>query len=66
MPVKNGIQAVQEIKAMFRQRNSEEMGVILLIEPEFVILTAFRTPNFEKHLKQQGISECFEKPIDRD
>jgi AmiR/NasT family two-component response regulator len=28
------------------------------------MLTAYKTLHFEKHVKEQGISQCFEKPID--
>jgi hypothetical protein len=51
MPVKNGLQAVQEIKLLYKTR-SAELSPIELVEPSYVILTAYKTITFEKHLKQ--------------
>ena len=42
----------------------KEIGAINLREPLFVMLTAYKTLHFEKHVKQLGIGECYEKPID--
>jgi CheY-like chemotaxis protein len=63
MPLKNGVQVVQEIKTFYKQIQME-IGSINLREPLFVMLTAYKTLHFEKHVKEQGISQCFEKPID--
>jgi CheY-like chemotaxis protein len=63
MPIKNGVQVVQEIKTFYKNFQ-KEIGAINLREPLFVMLTAYKTPHFEKHVKEQGISECYEKPID--
>ena len=35
-----------------------------IVEPKYVILTAFRTPVFQIHLVKSGVSECYEKPIE--
>ena len=40
--------------------------MITFEEPEYVFLTAFRTPQFIAYLKSLGIYKCFEKPIDID
>jgi CheY-like chemotaxis protein len=63
MPIKNGVQVVQEIKSFYREKQ-KEVGAINLREPLFVMLTAYKTLHFEKHVKEQGFSECYEKPID--
>jgi len=65
MPIKNGLEAVQEIKSFYK-RKQIEIGAINLREPLFVMLTAYKTLHFEKHAKEQGFSECYEKPIDRE
>ena len=49
MPIKNGLQAVQEIKTFYSQKQ-KEIGAILLKEPLFVMLTSFKTLHFEKHV----------------
>ena len=38
----------------------------MLRPPKVIILTAFKTPGFEAHVRQFGISECYEKPIELD
>jgi len=65
MPIKNGVQVLQEIK-MFYKNQQREIGTTNLREPLFVILSAYKTLHFEKYVKEQGISECYEKPIDPD
>jgi YesN/AraC family two-component response regulator len=65
MPIKNGIQVVQELKE-FYQKVQKETSMVNLQEPLFVMLTAYKTLSFEKHVKQLGVDECYEKPIDRD
>jgi len=54
---------VQEIRA-FYDRIRWEHGVADLQNPLFVMLTAYKTLHFEKHVKEQGIFECYEKPIE--
>ena len=63
MPIKNGIQVVEEVKNYYKLMQ-KEIGAINLREPLFVMLTAYKTLHFEKHVKQLGIGECYEKPID--
>jgi hypothetical protein len=50
MPIKNAIQAIQELRKFFRFiiENEEEFEIL---EPSYVILTAFATPQFKAHLK---------------
>jgi hypothetical protein len=38
----------------------------MLKPPKVIILTAFKTPGFEAHVKKFGITECYEKPIELD
>ena len=35
-----------------------------LLLPRVILLTAFKTPSFEKYLKQFDIHDCYEKPIE--
>lgn len=65
MPIKNGVQVVLELKE-FYHKVQEETSMVNLQEPLFVMITAYKTLPFEKHVKQLGIHECYEKPIDRD
>ena len=63
MPIKNGIQVVQEIRSMYA-KTRKNFANLILKDPEIVFLTAFRTPNFLSYLKQFSVSECYEKPIE--
>lgn len=65
MPVKNGAQAVQELKVFYEEVNRTQ-GLIKIREPHYIILTAFKTPTFEKHLRSLGVQQCYEKPIEKD
>ena len=42
----------------------KKQTAIELLEPLYVMLTAFKTPHFEKYLKEIGVKYCYEKPID--
>lgn len=64
MPIKTGVQAVQEIKAYYESLRKTNPIASNLKDPDFVILTAFKTPHFETYLRSLGISDCFEKPIE--
>ena len=66
MPRKNGIQAAQEIKDIYEDMNKNHPELCMLKPPKVIILTAFKTPCFEAHIKQFGITECYEKPIELD
>jgi hypothetical protein len=35
-------------------------------EPKYVFLTAFKTSQFEKHLREMGLKHVFEKPLSLD
>lgn len=37
--------------------------MILLIEPKFVIVTAFLSPSFKEHIRALRIIEAYEKPL---
>jgi DNA-binding NarL/FixJ family response regulator len=62
MPLKNGIQVIEEIRSYIVLRQTK-FPEILIQEPTFVILTAFRTPAFSSHLQSLGVTECYEKPL---
>ena len=65
MPIRNGVQVVQEIKSFYEQIQLE-IGAIKIREPLFVMLTAYKTLHFEKHVMEQGFNACYEKPIDQE
>ena len=64
MPKKNGIQVVEEVKAMYKnaQESLRERGVEL-VEPLYVFLTAFSSIALRKHLVNLGVTHIYEKPI---
>lgn len=65
MPLKNGIQVVQELREFFKNTIDEverTIPGIILLEPEIVFLTAHASPIFKSHLKDLGITHCYEKP----
>ena len=65
MPIRNGVQVVQEIKS-FYEKIQLEIGAVKIREPLFVMLTAYKTLHFEKHVMEQGFNACYEKPIDQE
>ncbi len=62
MPLKNGIQVVQEIRKYYSQKQIETPN-FSLESPVFVFLTAFKTQGFTNHLQTLNITHCYEKPI---
>ncbi len=50
MPIKNGVQVVLELKE-FYHKVQEDTSMVNLQEPLFVMLTAYKTLPFEKHVK---------------
>ena len=64
MPIKTGVQAVQEIRAFFANLRDNNQNAVDLKDPEYIVLTAFKTPHFDAYLKSQGISQCYDKPIE--
>ena len=64
MPKMNGIQAIEKIKSKVQALNSErEEGDFEVIEPVFVIQTAYYGPAFKKHSKNLEIQGVYEKPM---
>ena len=66
MPLKNGLQTTQEIKNIYEEMNNQHPESLLLKLPKVIILTAFKTLGFESYVKQFGITECYEKPMELD
>jgi len=66
MPLKNGLQATQEINNIYEEMNKNNPECFSLKPPKVIILTAFKTLSFESYVKQFGITECYEKPIELD
>jgi len=62
MPIKNGMQVVQEVRSYIETVKSKRPGLVIK-EPMWVFLTAFKTPTFEKHLGSIGVTKCYEKPL---
>ena len=63
MPVKNGLQAVQELQAYYEELNLS-LARVKVKKPLFVMLTAFKTPSFLKYIQSKGIEDCYEKPLE--
>jgi len=57
MPMKTGLQVIEHLRK-FCEKNTSK-----IIEPKFVIVTAFVTPVFKQHLASKNIDCCLEKPI---
>jgi CheY-like chemotaxis protein len=62
MPVKNGLEVVKEVKALYLKYNSETLDQELDL-PEFVFLTAFVNLGFKAYLKAENIHHIYEKPL---
>ena len=66
MPNKTGLQIVSELKKFYAAKNQEHEikgSDIQIVEPLFVFLTSYSTPNFKRLLKDIGVVHCSEKPI---
>ena len=51
MPIKTGVQAVQEIRAFLANLRDNNPNAVDLKDPEYIVLTAFKTPHFDAYLK---------------
>jgi len=51
MPIKNAIQAIEELRKFYKFTIENEEEFVIL-EPTYVILTAFATPQFKDYLKK--------------
>ena len=60
MPYKSGIEVVKEIQKFYAKHKDR------LVEPLYVFLTAFATPNFKNYVTSLGVNHCFEKPLSED
>lgn len=63
MPVKNGIQVVEEVKKLYEDKQYENPGLGLQL-PKFVFLTAYRNKAFKMHMQNLGVESIYEKPIE--
>jgi len=65
MPLKNGIETVQEIKRIYENMNIEDD--LDLIEPTYIFLSAhISNLYFQNHCKRIGVEHFFEKPVSPD
>ena len=62
MPKKTGLQVYNEVKTFYEMQR-EKHADIKIIEPVYVFLTAYMTPQFRVHLTSMGIQHHYEKPI---
>lgn len=54
MPIKNGVQVIEEVKEFLREK--AESGLNLVIEePTYVFLTAFATAEFVTQARSLGV-----------
>jgi len=61
MPRKSGVEVVEELKKFIADLNSRSQQVQVL-EPKYVILTAYVSQDFRISLSTLGVT-CFEKPL---
>ena len=57
MPYLNGIEVVREMQKFYALHKDR------LVEPLYVFLTAFTTPNFKRYVSSLGVHHCHEKPL---
>ena len=62
MPYKTGIEVIQAVRTMITEKN-DKTKTVRILEPKYIILTAFTTPVFNSHLKSLKIDYLFEKPM---
>jgi CheY-like chemotaxis protein len=65
MPIKTGIQAVQEVKKLFSQINEgKKYDSDLLQEPSYIFLSGHvANEGFKNHCRSLGVEYFFEKPV---
>jgi YesN/AraC family two-component response regulator len=54
MPGMSGIDVIKKVKLIIKNLNLQQ-EMIKLVEPEFIIVTAYDTPAFCKHAKKDGV-----------
>lgn len=64
MPIKNGIQVIQEVKQFYADV-SIRLPQVTLKEPLYVFLTAFSTLGFKNHVLSTGADHVLEKPLSK-
>lgn len=62
MPIKNGLQVVQEVKAMYNGLKVRGQRADLQ-EPLIVFNTAFSSKGLRNYLKQINVQHCLDKPL---
>jgi CheY-like chemotaxis protein len=62
MPLKDGVEVVEEVKAFIELKN-KTLGTCKIVEPLFVFLTSYKTPQLARKLARLNIKHCYEKPI---
>ena len=60
MPYMTGMEVVKEMQKFYSLHKDR------LVEPMYVFLTAFTTPNFKKYVSGLGVNHCYEKPLSED
>jgi CheY-like chemotaxis protein len=62
MPRLSGLEVIQKIRAKIFNTNKKSKNMKIL-EPSYVIVSAYIIPTFRKHLSEQMIDFVFEKPL---
>ena len=62
MPGLTGLQVIERVRNYCIQLNKKKNGVSV-IEPEFVIITAYVTPVFKTYMKNLDVTNIYEKPL---
>ena len=63
MPVYNGQEVIKKVNTSIAKFNRQNKGKLLLIEPRYIIITAFVTPLLRAHLLKSKVEQVYEKPI---
>ena len=61
MPRCNGIQLIERVKAFIEKRKKAGEDIQ---EPTFIILTAYKTEQLERHCETLNIKHVYQKPIE--
>jgi CheY-like chemotaxis protein len=62
MPKMNGFQVITKLKQRIMHRNKFD-GSLHIVEPQYVVLTAFLTPVLKRHGESLGVTSIYDKPV---
>ena len=65
MPLKSGLDVVQEVRSMFEDYRKQYKGKVF-IDPKFAFLTAFSSAALRLYLTKIKVEHCLEKPVNKE